>query len=70
MSVSLFKSFLEEYNGCEARTMAVLNGSWEEIKPDSFLVGNYVHAWNQGTLEEFKKCIQKCILKELQQRDN
>ncbi|WP_165776177.1 PD-(D/E)XK nuclease-like domain-containing protein [Clostridium combesii] len=55
MSVSLFKSFLEEYNGCEARTMAVLNESWEEIKPDSFLVGNYVHAWNQGTLEEFKK---------------
>ncbi|MCS4454078.1 PD-(D/E)XK nuclease-like domain-containing protein [Clostridium botulinum] len=35
-----------------------------------FLVGNYVHAWNQGTLEEFKKCIQKCILEELQQRDN
>ncbi len=55
MSVSLFKSFLQEYNGCEARTMAILNDQWEEKESDAFLVGNYVHAWNQGILEEFKK---------------
>ncbi|HDK7165894.1 TPA: PD-(D/E)XK nuclease-like domain-containing protein [Clostridium botulinum] len=55
MSVSLFKSFLEEYNGCEARTMATLNGEWEENKTDAFLVGSYVHSWNEGKLEEFKK---------------
>ena len=55
MSVSLFKSFLEEYGGCEARTMAVLNEEWEEPETDAFLVGSYVHAWNEGTLEKFKK---------------
>ncbi|WP_460299757.1 PD-(D/E)XK nuclease-like domain-containing protein [Clostridium botulinum] len=55
MSVSLFKSFLEEYGGCEARTMAVLNGEWEENKTNAFLVGSYVHSWNEGKLEDFKK---------------
>ena len=51
MSVSLFKSFIK----CEAKTMAKLNGEWEEENKDAFLLGSYVHAWSEGTLEEFKK---------------
>ncbi|CAL82033.1 putative prophage protein (partial) [Clostridium botulinum A str. ATCC 3502] len=31
-NTSLFKSFLEEYNGCEARMMAVLNVSMKIMK--------------------------------------
>ena len=53
MSVSLFKSFLPQYGGCEARAMAVLNGEWEEDNKDAFLLGGYVHAWNEGKLREY-----------------
>jgi hypothetical protein len=55
MSVSLFKSFLEDYGGCEARTIAIMNGEWEEQPNPAFVLGSYVHAWNEGKLEEFKE---------------
>lgn len=51
MSVSLFKSFIK----CEAKTIAELNGEWEEENKDAFLLGSYVHAWSEGALEEFKR---------------
>jgi hypothetical protein len=51
MSVSLFKSFKQ----CEAKTMAKLNGEWEDSNKDALLLGSYVHAWSEGTLEEFKE---------------
>jgi len=50
MSKSQFDSFLQ----CEAKTMAMLNGEWEEEESTALLVGQYVHAWNDGTLQEFK----------------
>lgn len=50
LSVSQYKSFLD----CESRTMAELNGTFERDEKDAFLEGNFVHAWNEGTLEEFK----------------
>lgn len=53
MSVSQFKSFLPEYNGCEAKTMAKLNGEWEEPENPAFLLGSYVHAWNSDELQDF-----------------
>ena len=53
MSVSQFKSFLPQYNGCEAKAMAKLNGEWEDGDNPVFLLGSYVHAWNEGTLQEF-----------------
>lgn len=54
MSVSLFKSFLPQYpGGCEARAVALLNGEWEEPDKDAFLLGGYVHAWNDGSLMEY-----------------
>ncbi|MNO72120.1 hypothetical protein D3C76_630550 [compost metagenome] len=54
MSVSQFKSFLPAYGGCEAQAMAVLNGDFEPKPIEAFIEGHYVHAWNEGTLEEFK----------------
>ncbi len=65
MSNSLFKSFLPQYDGCEARTMAILNRKWEKDDKDAFLLGGYVHAWNEGTLKEY---IDKHYL-ELHQRN-
>lgn len=50
-SVSQFKAFKE----CEAKTMAKLNGEWKEKQNEAFLLGSYVHAWNEGKLLEFKK---------------
>lgn len=51
MSVSQFKSFLK----CEAATMAKLIGKYEQPKTDALLIGNYVHAWIDGTIEKFKE---------------
>lgn len=51
MSVSQFKSFLK----CEAATMAKLLGKYEEPKGDALLIGSYVHAWLDGTMEKFKE---------------
>lgn len=39
---------------CEAREMAILNGEWvKEESSEDMLVGSYVHAWNEGKLQEF-----------------
>jgi hypothetical protein len=54
MSVSQFKDFAASFGGCEARAMAKLNGSYEQPSLTAFLEGHYVHAWNEGTLDEFK----------------
>lgn len=54
MSVSQFKGFLPAYDGCEAAAMAKLAGEYEESEKEAFLEGKYVHAWNEGTLAEFK----------------
>ena len=50
MSVSQYKSFLK----CEAATMAELHGEWSKPKSTALLVGSYVDAWFEGTLDEFK----------------
>lgn len=54
ISVSQFKSFIPSYGGCEARAMAVLNGEYEEPEKMAFIEGHYLHAWNEGKLEDFK----------------
>lgn len=54
MSVSQFKSFLPAYGGCEARAMAVLHGEFVPEPVEAFTEGHYLHAWNEGTLDEFK----------------
>lgn len=51
MSVSQYKQFQK----CEAAAMAQLRGEWEQPKTTALLVGSYVDAWFEGTLEEFKE---------------
>lgn len=55
MSYSQYKSFLPEYGGCEAKAMAQIWGGWEEQKSEALLLGSYVHAWNEGTLDKFRE---------------
>lgn len=50
MSYSQYK----EFRSCEARAMARLAGWQEEEDKTSLLVGKYVHAWAEGSLEQFK----------------
>lgn len=54
MSVSQFKDFVPAYGGCEAQAMAKLAGTYEQPSQTAFMEGHYVHAWNEGTLDEFK----------------
>jgi len=49
MSRSQYLGFLQ----CEARQIAILAGEWTEEPSDAFLVGQYVHAWNEGCRGEF-----------------
>ncbi|WP_429084542.1 PD-(D/E)XK nuclease-like domain-containing protein [Brassicibacter mesophilus] len=51
MSVSQYKDFLK----CEARALAKIKGEYKQEESDALLTGKYVHAWNEGTLEQFKK---------------
>lgn len=51
MSNSQFKEFVE----CESRAMARISGEYVQEEETYFLVGKYVHAWNEGTLEDFQK---------------
>lgn len=56
MSVSGFKSYLPQYGGCEAMATAKSNGEWQDEDKKAFLVGSYVHAWNEGA-EAFREFI-------------
>lgn len=51
MSVSQYKDFRK----CEAAALAKLNGEWSEGESDALLLGSYVHAHFEGTLELFKE---------------
>ena len=51
MSYSQFKDFCK----CPACAMAKINGTWKEEKTDSLLVGSFVDAWLDGTVETFKE---------------
>lgn len=49
---SQFKSFMD----CEAATLAEINGEYERETTVSLLVGSYVDAYFEGTLDAFKEC--------------
>ena len=51
MSVSQYKSFQK----CEAAAMAELKGEWKAPQTTALLIGSYVDAWFEGTLDEFKE---------------
>lgn len=50
MSVSQYKTFMD----CEARAMAELKGLWEQKKTTALLVGSYVDAHFENSLDLFK----------------
>lgn len=50
MSVSQYKQFRK----CEAAAMAELRGEWKRPSTTALLIGSYVDAWFEGTLDEFK----------------
>lgn len=56
ISVSQYKDFFGSLGkvGCEARALARLRGEWEEPKSVSLMVGSYVDAHFEGTLDIFK----------------
>lgn len=56
MSVSQFKDFFGSYGrvGCEFNAMKKLHGEWEDKTTPAMLVGSYVDAWFEGTLDRFK----------------
>lgn len=56
LSVSQYKKFMGSLGrpGCEASAIAELNGEWEEKKSTALLVGSYVDAHFEGTLDLFK----------------
>lgn len=49
MSVSQFK----EFDRCEAAAMATISGTYTRPKTTALLVGSYVDAWFEGTLDDF-----------------
>lgn len=49
LSVSQYKQFQK----CEAAALAQLHGEWAQTKTTALLVGSYVDAWFEGTLEAF-----------------
>lgn len=40
-------------DGCEAREIAKREGEWVEPSNPAFLLGNYLHSWSSGDLQEF-----------------
>lgn len=56
MSVTQFKDFIGTYGkpGCEACAMAKIKGEWQEEATTALLVGSFVDAFWEGTLDKFK----------------
>lgn len=50
MSVSQYKDFCK----CEAMAMATIRGEWVRPMTTALLVGSYIDAWFEGTLDVFK----------------
>jgi hypothetical protein len=50
-------------HGCEARAMAKLNGEWVEETTKAMLVGSFVDAYFEGTLDQFLDKNKECFLK-------
>ena len=57
MSVSQYKNWVGTLKevGCEARTMAELDGKWVREKTDALMMGSYLDAYFEGSLEQFKQ---------------
>ena len=56
LSVSQYKNFMGTLGkpACEAEAMALLNGQWEREKTTALMVGSYVDAHFEGSLDLFR----------------
>lgn len=56
LSVSQYKNFMGSLGkpACEAEAMALLNGEWEREKSTALMVGSYVDAHFEGSLDLFR----------------
>ena len=45
----------KDFKKCPAMAMAIINGEWERPMTDALLVGSYVDAWFEGSLDKFKE---------------
>lgn len=56
LSVSQYKNFMGSLGkpACEAEAMALLSGKWEREKTTALMVGSYVDAHFEGTLDLFR----------------
>ena len=59
MSVSQFKSFMD----CEAKAMAEISGEYQRETTNALLIGSYVDAFFEGTLDTFKEHHPEIFLK-------
>lgn len=57
---SQFKSFLR----CPAQAMAELRGEWKREETTPLLIGSYVDAWFEGTLDSFKAAHPEILKKD------
>lgn len=66
LSASQYKKFAGCLGrlGCEAQAIAELKGEWEEKKSTALLVGSYVDAHFEGTLDLFKAQNQEIFTKQ------
>jgi hypothetical protein len=51
MSVSQYKLWMQ----CESKALALIQDKYKRVETDAFLLGKYIHAWSEGTLEQFKE---------------
>ena len=49
-SVSQYKLFKQ----CEAKALAKVKDQYRQADNEAFLLGKYIHAWSEGTIEQFK----------------
>lgn len=60
MGRSQYLGFLK----CEAQAVAKLRGEWVEEPSTAFLVGSFLHSWNEGTLSEWMSDHPECFKKD------
>ena len=65
-SVSQYKDFCGSYGkkGCEKTALAKIAGKYEQKKTTALLVGGYVDAYFEGTLDKYKQENQECFKKD------
>lgn len=51
MSVSQYKLWMQ----CEFKALALIQGEYQRVETDAFLLGKFVHSWSEGILEKFKE---------------